>query len=71
MSHRAAADEGDTKGEIGEGVGKKEDAEKKRLKVGDVGVIDLALVKTDPNKLYPLIYYAFKVSSKLGCVPSY
>jgi pre-mRNA-splicing factor 18 len=29
----------------------------------EVGVIDLKLVKTDPNKLYPLIYYALKVST--------
>ncbi|ORX39206.1 Prp18 domain-domain-containing protein [Kockovaella imperatae] len=26
----------------------------------DVGVLDLSLVKTDPNKLYPIIYHAIK-----------
>ncbi|WRT69138.1 uncharacterized protein IL334_006122 [Kwoniella shivajii] len=26
----------------------------------DLGILDLGLVKTDPNKLYPLIYYALK-----------
>ncbi len=25
------------------------------------GILDLALIKTDPNRLYPLIYYALKV----------
>ena len=32
------------------------------MKVVDGGVIDLKLVKSDPNKLYPLIYFALKVS---------
>ncbi|KAI6099842.1 hypothetical protein F5141DRAFT_1219159 [Pisolithus sp. B1] len=30
----------------------------------EVGVIDLDLVKTDPDKLYPLIYYALKRTLK-------
>lgn len=29
--------------------------------MGEGGVIDLGLLKTDPDKLYPLIYYALKV----------
>ena len=45
----------------GEDGDKKEDGVGKKMKVGDVGVIDLDLVKKDPNKLYPLIYYALKV----------
>lgn len=38
----------------------------KEKKRGDteVGVIDLDLVKTDPDKLYPLIYYALKRTLK-------
>jgi pre-mRNA-splicing factor 18 len=27
----------------------------------EIGIIDLSLVKSDINKLYPLIYYALKV----------
>lgn len=27
---------------------------------GEIAVLDLALVKTDPDKLYPVIYYALK-----------
>jgi pre-mRNA-splicing factor 18 len=34
----------------------------KEEKKVEVGLIDMGLVKTDPNKLYPLIYYALKVS---------
>ncbi|KXN85868.1 Pre-mRNA-splicing factor 18 [Leucoagaricus sp. SymC.cos] len=37
------------------GKGKKKEGE-----AIDVGVLDLDLVKTDPDKLYPLIYYALK-----------
>jgi hypothetical protein len=33
----------------------------KEEKKVEVGLIDMGLVKTDPNKLYPLIYYALKV----------
>lgn len=29
--------------------------------MGEGGVLDLNLIKTDPDKLYPLIYYALKV----------
>ncbi|WVR08994.1 hypothetical protein IAU60_006054 [Kwoniella sp. DSM 27419] len=35
-------------------------AEEKKRRGADMGVLDLGLVKTDPNKLYPLIYYALK-----------
>lgn len=31
--------------------------------VVDTGVLDLSLVRDDPKKLYPIIYYALKVSS--------
>jgi pre-mRNA-splicing factor 18 len=31
---------------------------------GANGVLDLALIKTDPDKLYPLIYYALKRTLK-------
>lgn len=41
---------------------KGKEREEKRV---DVGVLDLALVKEDPNKLYPIIYYALKVRSCL------
>lgn len=30
--------------------------------MGEGGILDLNLIKTDPDKLYPLIYYALKVS---------
>lgn len=38
------------KATIGQGMG-----------MGEGGVLDLGLLKTDPDKLYPLIYYALKV----------
>jgi pre-mRNA-splicing factor 18 len=31
---------------------------------GEIAVLDLALVKTDPDKLYPVIYYALKRALK-------
>lgn len=37
------------------GKGKKKEGE-----VVDVGALDLTLIKTDPDRLYPLIYYALK-----------
>jgi len=37
------------------GKGKKKEGE-----VVDVGALDLTLMKTDPDRLYPLIYYALK-----------
>ncbi|KAI5985979.1 Prp18 domain-containing protein [Pisolithus albus] len=37
---------------------------KNKEKRREVGVIDLDLVKTDPDKLYPLIYYALKRTLK-------
>lgn len=36
----------------------------KRKGDAEVGVIDLDLIKTDPDKLYPLIYYALKRTLK-------
>lgn len=47
--------------EINESAKQKEGREGK-----DVGgeVLDLNLVKTDPNKLYPIIYYALKRTLK-------
>ncbi|CAD6591557.1 MAG: mRNA splicing protein prp18 [Tremellales sp. Tagirdzhanova-0007] len=55
LSHRARADVGEVDGEV-----EKEDGIGKKVKNVEVGVIDLGLVKTDPNKLYPLVYYALK-----------
>lgn len=45
----AVSASGDKKGE-GLGMG-----------MGEGGVLDLGLIKSDPDKLYPLIYYALKV----------
>ncbi|WVQ93133.1 hypothetical protein IAU59_000197 [Kwoniella sp. CBS 9459] len=40
---------------------KKDDkAEEKKRRGADMGVLDLSLIKTNPDKLYPLIYYALK-----------
>ena len=39
----------------------KGESSKVKVKGADFGPIDLSLVKSDPNKLYPLIYYALKV----------
>lgn len=55
-SHRAGEDKDKEKDE---GAAMEAGKEEKRK---EVGIIDLSLVKTDPNKLYPLIYYALKVS---------
>lgn len=41
-----------------EGKGKKKD--ESMSGDGEIAVLDLALVKTDPDKLYPIIYYALK-----------
>lgn len=43
----------------GESSGKDDD---KRRKMFEDGPLDLGLIKTDFNKLHPLIYWAFKVS---------
>ena len=60
-SHQKA--ENAAKGVNDEQNGKTEEAEAKvKEKMVSTGPIDLSLVKTDPNKLYPLIYYALKVS---------
>lgn len=66
-SHRVGVPDGVESGkkeDEGGEVGKKEDG--KKTKGMDVGVIDLKLVKSDPNKLYPLIYYALKASRSVG-----
>jgi pre-mRNA-splicing factor 18 len=41
------------------GKGKKKDEE-----FSSTGVLDLSLIKSDPDKLYPLIYYALKRTLK-------
>lgn len=41
-----------------EGKGKKKDDSASGE--GEIAVLDLALIKTDPDKLYPVIYYALK-----------
>ncbi|KIR63958.1 pre-mRNA-splicing factor 18 [Cryptococcus bacillisporus CA1873] len=51
----AASGEGDSKEVDG-----KESREDKKKKGVDMGILDLKLIKTDPNKLYPIIYYALK-----------
>jgi pre-mRNA-splicing factor 18 len=45
-----------------EGKGKKKDDSASGE--GEIAVLDLALVKTDPDKLYPVIYYALKRALK-------
>jgi len=45
-----------------EGKGKKKDDSASAE--GEIAVLDLALVKTDPDKLYPVIYYALKRALK-------
>ena len=41
-----------------EGKGKKKDDSASGE--GEIAVLDMALIKTDPDKLYPVIYYALK-----------
>lgn len=48
----AAGGEGAAAGKGGDGLG---------MGMGEGGVLDLGLIKSDPDKLYPLIYYALKV----------
>lgn len=45
-----------------EGKGKKKDDSASAE--GEIAVLDLALIKTDPDKLYPVIYYALKRALK-------
>jgi hypothetical protein len=54
---KAGGEEGKTGGSGGEGLG---------MGMGEGGVLDLNLIKTDPDKLYPLIYYALKVPLDLS-----
>ncbi|KAK8844000.1 hypothetical protein IAR55_006793 [Kwoniella newhampshirensis] len=54
-------EEGGTPGRLSDQDGKEAaNAEEKKRRGADLGVLDLGLIKTDPNKLYPLIYYALK-----------
>lgn len=53
--------EGDGDGEDGEG---DESVSRRKLRE-EPEVLDLELVKTEPKKVYPLIYYALKVGRKL------
>jgi pre-mRNA-splicing factor 18 len=57
--HRANADK-DAAGGEGEAPVKEVEVSAKQ-RVADMPVLDLSLIKSDPNKLYPLIYYALKV----------
>ncbi|WVQ63824.1 uncharacterized protein L199_001979 [Kwoniella botswanensis] len=43
----------------GDGEGEKKDGTLKK-RGQNMGILDLGLIKSDPNKLYPLIYYALK-----------
>ena len=59
--------EGDAEGEDGEDG----DDQSRRKKREEPEVLDLELVKTEPKKVYPLIYYALKVGpAAQTCVPS-
>jgi pre-mRNA-splicing factor 18 len=56
----------------GKGKGREEDGDgeedghiAKRKKREEPAILDLELVKTEPKKVYPLIYYAIKVNSRL------
>ena len=44
--------------------GEEEEKEKKKDAAEQSGPIDLKLIKTDPEKLYPLIYFALKKALK-------
>lgn len=44
----------------------KREREEQRRKVANE-VLDLKLIKDDPPKLYPIIYYALKVSQRRLC----
>lgn len=67
--HRLAEERGKKEGSAASGEGDskevdgKEGKEDKKKKGVDMGILDLKLIKTDPNKLYPIIYYALKVCS--------
>ncbi|KIM84394.1 hypothetical protein PILCRDRAFT_818755 [Piloderma croceum F 1598] len=52
------------KGAGGSGAGKKGKGLKEDVEQQVNGVLDLGLVKTDPDKLYPIIYYALKRTLK-------
>ena len=60
-AHRLAEErESGTSTPIGD---EKKDREAQRRKVADQ-VLDLSLIRNDPQKLYPIIYHALKVSLK-------
>ena len=48
------------------GAGEKSAVEGLGMGMGEGQVLDLGLIKEDPDKLYPLIYYALKVSRGCG-----
>jgi pre-mRNA-splicing factor 18 len=54
-------------GEAEEGAG--EGSRKAVARDAEEQILDLSLVKTDPKKVYPLIYYALKVSTCCLCSP--
>ena len=61
-THKRAQDAGKEADEAdGEPMEKKSKTERT-----NVGVLDLSLVKTDPNKLYPVMYHAIKVRGSFG-----
>ena len=42
---------------------------KKDEERADIGVLDLSLIRTNPNKLYPLLYYGLKVGRVVRSAP--
>ncbi|WVQ73647.1 hypothetical protein IAR50_003227 [Cryptococcus sp. DSM 104548] len=65
--HRLAEERGKLEGSgsagtpvEGEEEGKESKEVEKKKKGVDMGILDLKLIKTDPNKVYPIIYYALK-----------
>lgn len=63
MEYREIDDRAKGKARGGDDVGSTQDgAGSARRKRDEVEVLDLELVKTEPRKVYPLIYYALKVS---------
>ncbi|ODN81026.1 hypothetical protein L202_03126 [Cryptococcus amylolentus CBS 6039] len=66
--HRLAEERGKLEGSGSAGTpvegeqeeGKEGKEVEKKKKGVDIGILDLKLIKTDPNKVYPIIYYALK-----------
>lgn len=59
-----AAGTGEDAAPVGTGKSAKKDGE--GMGMGEGGVLDLELIKSEPDKLYPLIYYALKVHFRLS-----